>query len=199
MWKGGSVREADRVRTTLLLASVLVACGSRTDVERLAPDVLYVTGPDTVVRLGDASHPSVRYELSTVVDPAAPGLLHDLVLNLFANTDDWMDAELEGFGEIDGRTVDVLPEEPVACDTHDEDDLLLALFKALFPTPECRARYVVVLPDGILTVWPDGFTLFVGASSGRTWQIPVTGAQISEHLDAVARMRSREATTPASD
>jgi hypothetical protein len=176
----------DLYRTAGFLLSVaLAACGSRTEVERLAPDVLHVAGPDSVIRLGESAHPSVRYQLSTLVDPAAAAPIHDLILELVAGADDWMDAELAGFGEIDGRTVDVLPEEPVVCDMAQEDDLILAVLQMLFPTPECRARYVVVLPDGILTAWSDGFTLYVTASSGRTWTVPVTGAQIAEHLTAV--------------
>lgn len=180
------MREAYRIGIPLLVGLALAACGSRTNVEHLAPDVLHVSGPDSVVRLGNASHPSVRYELSTVLDPAAAAPIHDLVLNLVADTDDWMDAELDGFGEIDGRTVDVLPEEPVVCDAEPDDDLVRVLFAKLFPTPKCHARYVVVLPDGILTAWPDGFTLAVTASSGATWTIPVTGGQISEHRGALS-------------
>jgi hypothetical protein len=169
-----------------VIGLVLAACGSRTDVERLTPDVLRIAGPDSVVRLGAESHPLARYRLTTVLDPEAAGPIHDLVLDLVADIDDWMDAELLGFGEIDGRTVDVLPEEPVVCDVAQEDDLFVVILQKLFPQPECRARYVVVLPDGILGAWPDGFTLHVGASSGSTWAVPVTGAQIDEHLAAVA-------------
>jgi hypothetical protein len=179
----------------LLLGVVLAACGSRTEVERLTPDVLRIVGPDSVVRLGDSSHPSARYQLSTVIDPAAVAPIHDLILDLVAGADDWMDAELAGFGEIDGRTVDVLPEEPVVCDMAQEDDLFLAVLEMLFPAPECRARYVVVLPDGILAAWPDGFTLHVGASSGNTWAVPVTGQQIAEHLEAVAASGAPSAAT----
>jgi hypothetical protein len=169
-----------------LVCFALAACGSRTEVERLAPEVLHIAGPDSVVRLGDSSHPSARYELSTVIDPAAAAPIHDLILDLVAGADDWMDAELAGFGEIDGRTVDVLPEEPVVCDMTQEDDLFRAILETLFPTPECRARYVVVLPDRILTAWSDGFTLYVHAASGNTWAVPVTGQQIAEHLEAMA-------------
>ncbi|KPK03688.1 MAG: hypothetical protein AMS20_10080 [Gemmatimonas sp. SG8_28] len=180
------MRDTRRTAGFLLLGVVLAACGSRTEVERLTPDVLRIAGPDSVVRLDDGAHPSARYELSTVVDPEAAAPIHDLILDVVAGAEDWMDAELSGFGEIDGRTVDVLPEEPVVCDMTQEDDLFRAILETLFPTPECHARYVVVLPDGILAAWPDGFTLYVGTSSGTTWAIPVTGRQIAEHLEAMA-------------
>jgi hypothetical protein len=189
------VRDTRRTAGFLVLGVVLAACGSRTEVERLTPDVLRIAGPDSVVRLDDGAYPSARYELSTVVDPEAAAPIHDLTLDLFAGADDWLDAELSDFGEIDGRTVDVLPEEPVVCDMAHEKDLFGAILEMLFPAPECRARYVVVLPDGILAAWPDGFTLYVGTSSGNTWAIPVTGRQIAEHLEAIAASGAPSAGT----
>lgn len=191
------MRDVHRTVARLMVVIALAACGSRTEVERLGPDVLRIVGPDSVVRLDAESHPLARYRLSTVIDPETAAPIHDLVLDLVADVDHWMDAELAGFGEIDGRTVDVLPEEPVVCDVEPEDDLFLVILEMLFPTPECHARYVVVLPDGILAAWPDGFTLFVGASSGRTWAVPVTPEQIEEHLGAVAERAMSAVATSA--
>ena len=177
------------------IAAVLVLCGTagcgpRTTVEHLAPDVLVVSGPDSTVRLGDASHPGARYRLSTLLDPSAEAPLHDLVMDVACDPDDWTDAELHPVGDIDGRTVDVLTQEPVTCGQHVEDDLVLALLDLLFPTPACRAQYVVPLPNEVLTAWPDGFTLSVGATSGRTWSVPVTALLIDEHLTAVRERAS---------
>jgi hypothetical protein len=184
----------------LLVLCATAGCRSRTTVERLTPDVLLVTGPASVVRLGDAPHPFARYRLRTQVDEPTRTLVNDVVVEVAYQTDEWMDADLAWLGEIEGRTVDVLMETDPVCDAGPESELLRELLQLLFPSPECRAAFVVPLPVGVLDAWSDGFTLHVETTSGKRWVLPVTAGQIAEHLSAVdERMGEAEANAESVD